>query len=91
MTETCTVCGLPLEIGERGCVYTIRPHEPFSVSVVDDSYPGGKVLKNVAHEDITVYSRSEERIVLKQHGVIPFVRHVGEPGSDKSRHTTRWI
>ncbi len=24
----CQVCGLPLRVGEQGCIYTIRPHEP---------------------------------------------------------------
>lgn len=24
----CRVCGLPLAVGEQGCIVTIRPHEP---------------------------------------------------------------
>ena len=26
--EPCTVCGLPLQVGQQGCITTIRPHEP---------------------------------------------------------------
>jgi hypothetical protein len=26
--EPCKVCGLPLEVGQQGCIKTIRPHEP---------------------------------------------------------------
>lgn len=26
--EPCAVCGLPLAIGEQGCITTIRPHDP---------------------------------------------------------------
>lgn len=26
MSELCTVCGLPIEIGQFPCVYTPRPH-----------------------------------------------------------------
>jgi len=26
--EPCAVCGLPLAVGEQGCIATIRPHEP---------------------------------------------------------------
>jgi hypothetical protein len=28
MADLCTVCGLPLEVGQQGCITTIRPHEP---------------------------------------------------------------
>jgi hypothetical protein len=27
-TFPCEVCGLPLRVGEQGCIYTVRPHEP---------------------------------------------------------------
>lgn len=27
-TEPCQVCGLPLRVGDQGCIVTIRPHEP---------------------------------------------------------------
>ena len=90
MAEVCEKCGEALDVGSWPWC---KGGHSKGVNVVlgDDSYIGGKVLRNVAHENITVYSRSEEKRVLKQHGVEPFVRHVGEQGSDKSPHTTRWI
>lgn len=88
MAETCPKCNAVMQIGE----WPFCPHGFGNVTVHgDDPYMGGKVLRNVAHENITVYSRAEEKRVLKQHGVEPFVRHVGTPGSDKSPHTSRWI
>lgn len=59
--------------------------------VVDDSWPGGRTFEHLAHEPQTFYSRSELNRFLKATNQMEFVRHVGEQGSDKSRHTTRWV
>lgn len=60
-------------------------------AVIDDSIPGGLTIENLSAQPITVYSKSEHRIVMKQHGASLKVRHVGVPGSDKSPHTSRWV
>lgn len=31
VTEPCTVCGLPLAVGQQGCIIRIVPHEPVPV------------------------------------------------------------
>lgn len=85
----CNVCGLPLAIGERGCIYTIRPHGKPMLAVIDDSIDEWN--ENLGHDPVHFTSRGEKRRYLKEHGVIEFVRHVGTPGSDKSPHTSRWI
>lgn len=59
--------------------------------VVPDAIPGGMVVENLGHRPVTVYSRSELKFEAEKRGLVPFVRHVGQPGSDKSPHTTRWV
>jgi len=62
-------------------------------TMIPDSIPGGRVIENLGHDPVTVYSRSELRRELRARGLEEFVRHVGTPGegSDKSRHSQRWI
>ena len=62
-------------------------------NVVDDTYVGGLTVENLGPTPITFQSRSEHRAYLKAHGFTPKVRHVGTPGegSDKSKHTSRWV
>jgi hypothetical protein len=50
-----------------------------------------EINENVSHEPVHFRSRAEKKRYLKEHGLIEFVRHVGEQGSDKSKHTSRWI
>ena len=57
----------------------------------DDRFIGGVTFENIGHAPVTVHSRSELKRHLDAEGIKPFVRHVGAPGSDKSKHTTRWI
>lgn len=57
----------------------------------DDGFIGGRTYENLGHRPVTVYSRSELKRELTARGLQEFVRHVGEPGSDKSKRTTRWI
>jgi putative FmdB family regulatory protein len=75
----CPTCGAPTVR-----VFTTR------VTVIPDSYIGGLTLENLGHEPVTVHSRSELKREMQARGLEPFVRHVGEPGSDKSKHTTNW-
>jgi hypothetical protein len=57
----------------------------------DDAFIGGKTFENLGHEPVTVYSRAELNREMAARGLRPMVRHVGEPGSDKSKHSSRWV
>lgn len=59
-------------------------------AVIGDDIPGGMVLEHV-EPGRKVYSNSELRRVLKQRGYQQHVEHVTLPGTDKSKHTTRWV
>lgn len=59
--------------------------------VVDDSWPGGKFFEHVSHTGETFYSRTELKRYLQATGQMPYVRHQGTQGSDKSPHTSRWV
>lgn len=76
----CATCGAEV----------VRLLLPSRVSVRADTIPGGMVVENLAPQPITFESHSAHRQYLREHGIRPAVQHIGEPGSDKSRHTTRW-
>jgi hypothetical protein len=57
----------------------------------DDQFIGGLTLENLGHHPVTVHSRSELKREMDKRGLRPFVRHQPAQGSDKSKHTTRWI
>lgn len=86
---TCLVCGLPLEVGEFGCISTIRPHERGSNSVVSDECDITQEHFGVTPEHFTSKLAMARR--AKELGLQPFVRHIGDPGSDKSAKTSRWV
>lgn len=56
-----------------------------------DTIPGGVVIENLTKKPTRYYSRSAIKLAQEVAGVVPHVRHIGTPGSDKSPHTTRWI
>lgn len=62
-----------------------------AATVIDDSIPGGMVIENLGARPQTFYSKSDYKRAMDAAGVKPYVRHIGEQGSDKSKHTTRWI
>ena len=62
-----------------------------SPAVIDDSIPGGMTIENLGPRPQTFYSKSDFKRAQDAAGLKPYVRHLGEPGSDKSKHTTRWI
>lgn len=71
---------------------TVRVWKTFGPAIHgDDKFIGGKTFHNIAHEPITVHSRSELKRAMDKHGVRPFVRHQPSQGSDKSKHTSRWV
>ena len=60
-------------------------------TMIRDSIRGGQVIENLGPHPKRYFSRTEIRDEMRARGVEQKVRHVGEPGSDKSKHTTRWI
>lgn len=61
-----------------------------SAAIRADSIPGGMIVENLAPQPIRFDSHSAHRTYLREHGIRPAVQHIGEQGSDKSRHTSRW-
>lgn len=59
--------------------------------VVPDEYTKPWMCEHLGHEPVLIRSRSQLKREMDARGLQPFVRHVGEPGSDKSRKTTRWF
>ena len=87
MTQACDDCGKIVAVGE----WPWCPHERSTLKVISDSIPGGLVLENLGAHPVTVYSHSERRMEMAKRGLVERVRHIGENGGDKSRHTSRWI
>ena len=81
----CANCGQPTE----------RVHLGKQAGIIDDSIPGGLEIRNgLCHPDGTprkFYSKSEIARAAKEAGWTNYVEHVGAKGSDKSKHTTRWV
>ena len=50
-----------------------------------------QVIENLSPQPKRYRSRSELKRDMDAAGVEHRVRHIGEPGSDKSRHTSRWV
>jgi hypothetical protein len=87
---TCDACGQSYGIGQ----WFACPH-PFvnaraAAEAAQVTWPGGRTFENLGDQPKTFYSPSEYRAYLRSHNIEEFVRHVPEPGSDKSRHTTSW-
>jgi DNA-directed RNA polymerase subunit RPC12/RpoP len=64
-------------------------------NVIGDDIPGCIDIRHgLCHEDGTpqrFYSKSEIRREAERRGFVNRVEHKGSRGSDKSKHTTRWI
>ena len=74
---------------------TERVHLGTSAGVVDDSIPGGLYIENaLCHSDGTPRrfdSRTELRRAEKAAGYTNYVVHQGGKGSDRSKHTQRFV
>lgn len=69
-------------------------------AVIDDSIPGGILIKNgICNDDGTpkrYYSHTEIRQALEAKNrsgihMVNKVEHIGERGSDKNKNTVRWV
>jgi hypothetical protein len=86
----CAVCGgtlkriwLPVDQGGK------------SNGVIPDGIPGGYYVKNgICNPDGSPRrydSKSEMERAAKKAGMVNYVTHQGEKGTDKSRNTSRWV
>lgn len=85
-TPACTECGSPTErLYQAGS----------SAPVIGDDIPGGIDIRHgLCHEDGSpqrFYSKSSIAAAAKAKGLQQFVRHAPPPGTDKSKHTQRFI
>jgi hypothetical protein len=89
---TCDRCFKPETEGEHGvglCPY--EPRKRFA-TVIDDQLPGGpQMLENLGSTPVYCETKSQLRAEMAARGLRQSVQHVGEKGSDRSKHTTRWI
>lgn len=88
---TCDKCNIELAVGD----WPFCPHGLGHSNVIGDDIPGGILIRHgICNEDGTprkYYSKSEMTKEAKRRGLVNLVEHVTEPGTDKSKHTTRWI
>lgn len=89
MSEPCAVCGLPLNVGEFPCISTIRPHARGMYTAIGDECD---VYQENFSKDVEHFTSKQAMARrAKELGLMPFVRHVGDQGSDKSSKTSRWV
>lgn len=62
-----------------------------ATAVISDEIQGGFVQENFGSKPEVFYSKSDMARRAKELGLQPMVRHVGDSGSDKSKHTSRWF
>ena len=82
---TCDKCSKDIQVGE----WPFCPHGFGRNSVLQDTIDEWN--ENVSHAPVHFTSKQEKKRYLKEHGLYEFVRHVGNPGGDKSDKTSRWV
>jgi hypothetical protein len=92
---TCERCGAELQVGDYPFCGKDGRHLRGANAVIPDDIPGGIVIEHgICHDDGSprrYYSKSEINRTAKAKGLVNYVRHVGDCGSDKSPFTTRWV
>jgi len=83
-TRTCPSCGVVYGYGASP--FCSHGHGPIRAAILPDEWPGGKVIENLGHEPVTVYSRSELKREMDKRNLMPKVQH-----RDGSKETSRWI
>jgi hypothetical protein len=92
-TVACEKCNKQIAIGE----YPYCPHGFGANSVTADDIPGGiEIRHGLCNSDGTprrYYSKSEIDREAKKRGLVNRVEHIPVPGSgsDRSKHTSRWV
>lgn len=85
MSDSCDLCGKILVVGD----WPFCPHGRGANYVLGD-----EIDVTIEHFGPTPERfRSRERLAhrMRELRLERFVRHVGAPGSDKSKHTSRWL
>lgn len=77
----CDRCGATYGIGD----WPWCPHGRPAGTVVSDSIPGGQLIENLGPDPVRVYSETERRRIMKERGLVDYVRH--RPGSSL---TSNW-
>jgi hypothetical protein len=92
-------CLEPISMGSVPCKEcgkeTERAWLSKTAAVIGDDIPGGVWIRHgICNEDGTprkYYSKSEMAAEAKRRGLVNLVTHAPEPGTDKSKHTSKWI
>jgi hypothetical protein len=92
----CDRCGHELQVGDFPfCKGRASDHAPGRFGVIPDEIPGGMEIKHgLCNDDGSprkYYSKSEMAAEAKRRGMLNYVVHQGSKGSDKSKHTVRWV
>lgn len=86
----CEKCNEAIEVGD----WPFCPHGKVTHNVITDEIPGGVWIRHgLCNEDGTprkYYYKSEIAAEAKRRGLVNRVEHRTEPGTDKSRHTSKW-
>ena len=92
MTDRCPKCDKEVEVGEWPFCPHGFPERAGGAAMIDDQLPGGpRMLENLGSTPVLISSKSQLRDECRARGIRPAVRHVGVPGTDKSKETQRWI
>lgn len=66
-----------------------------AAAVIPDEIPGGIYIRhglcNPDGSPRKYYSKSEIAAEAQRRGLVNIVEHVGDKGSDKNKHTSRWV
>lgn len=89
--DKCIKCDKVIVIGD----WPFCPHDKGNSSVIGDDIPGGLEIRHgLCNEDGSprrYYSKTEIAKEAKRRGLVNIVEHVPEPGSDKSKYTSKWV
>jgi hypothetical protein len=88
----CEMCQRTLVIGEWPFCPHGMPERSGGAAMIDDTISGGaRYFENLGEQPVFISSKSQLRDELRARGLRENVKHVGVPGTDKSRETQRWI
>ena len=90
LSRLCPTCHMYLRVGDWP-ICDGSGHPPSNLTVEGDEIPGGMVIENMSAQPEKFYSKSDWRRRMKELGLVQMVKHVPQPGSDKSPHTQRFV
>ena len=89
---TCDRCYRDTSVGEHGLFKC--PLEPRRANAIIGDECDVWIQHGICHDDGSprhYTSKSEMARVAKEKGLVNLVKHVGSNGTDKSKHTSRWV